>query len=326
MDINYKFRKTTSIGKNIVRIEVAKKVIDLLPTLSHIEESFRHKSLLKSSLFSAKIEGNKLRVEEIENIEKTSAKNREKKEVFNILQALKRIHASRAPKKLNIDFILKIHKTIMQDLSSDAGKLRSEPSAIFNQAGVAIYLTPPPSHLPKLVEKLIEITKTREHPVIKAAVTHFVFEKIHPFLDGNGRVGRLLSSYILKNSGYGFKGLLGLEEYLSDHRDEYYDLLASENKDITAFVEFFTEAIAISSKKIIGELKEDKLDEENSLLPRRQEILSIIKDHKMVSFNFIKRRFQKVPDSSLHYDLKKLINKGFIKKLGTTRGVLYAAR
>ena len=62
---------------------------------------------------------------------------------------------------------------------------------------------------------------------------------------------------------------------------------------------------------------------EDTLLPRRQEILAIIRDHKLISFDFLKRRFYKVPASSLHYDLKMLQKKGFIKKLGVTRGVLY---
>jgi predicted HTH transcriptional regulator len=117
-----------------------------------------------------------------------------------------------------------------------------------------------------------------------------------------------------------------LEEYLSDHREEYYDLLAISKKDITDFVEFFTKAIALSAEKAIGELQANKENSSDTLLPRRQEIFSIINDHKMVSFNFIKRRFQKVPDSSLHYDLRALINKGFIKKLGSTRGVVYAPK
>jgi len=326
VDINYKYRKNSRIEKNLIKIEVAKRVIDLLPQLPHIEESLLRRSLLKSSLFSARIEGNKLQIEEIQNIEKVAAKNREKIEVFNILQALKWIHSRQAPKKMNANLIFKLHKIVLQKLSPDGGRLRSEPSAIFNQAGVAIYMPPPPSELPKLIGEFIAIIKKRENSVIKSAIAHFAFEKIHPFLDGNGRVGRLLSSFILKNSGYGFRGLVVLEEYLSDHREEYYDLLAIQNKDITDFVEFFTEAVAISSEKVIGQLKENKQDAEGSLLPRRQEIFSIIKDHKMVSFNFIKRRFQKVPDSSLHYDLKTLTNKGFIKKLGSTRGVLYAPK
>ncbi len=64
--------------------------------------------------------------------------------------------------------------------------------------------------------------------------------------------------------------------------------------------------------------------DEDRLLPRRREILEIIKDHKEVSFDFIRRRFMSVPDSTLHYYLQHLIKHGFIKKLGVSRGALYS--
>ena len=325
MDINYRYRKERAIENDLLKIEVAKRLIDLLPQLPHIEESLRHKSLLKSSLFSARIEGNRLRIEEVEGSRINRSKDIEKKEVFNVLQCLKWIHSKKSPKKINIAAILRLHKFVLNNLSENAGCLRKEPSAIFNQAGVAIYMTPSPYELPGLMDDLIAtIKKRREHAVITAALTHFAFEKIHPFLDGNGRVGRLLGTYILKNGGFGFRGLVVLEEYLSNNREEYYDLLASTNKDITDFVEFFVSAVKVSAEKAIGELQNTREEtQKDFLLPRRQEILAIILDHRMVSFDFVKRRFQKVPESSLHYDFRMLAKKGFIKKLGSTRGVVY---
>jgi len=63
-----------------------------------------------------------------------------------------------------------------------------------------------------------------------------------------------------------------------------------------------------------------------NLLPRRQEILNIIKDHQLVSFNLIERRFPSIPPSNLHYDLQQLLKANLIKKLGRTRGVLYVPK
>lgn len=103
-----------------------------------------------------------------------------------------------------------------------------------------------------------------------------------------------------------------------------HDLLALNKMDITPFIVFFLEALAIQAEIAIRNLKEREEERpKDSLLPRRQEIFAIILDHKMVSFGFIKRRFLKIPDSSLHYDLKKLLEKDFIRKIGSTRGVLY---
>lgn len=328
MNIHYTYRKTENIEKNLLRIEVAKSVLELLPQLPNIEDTLRRKSLLKSSLFSARIEGNTLEIEEVQSESSQNSKQKEKKEVFNILKTLKWIHSEDSPKNLTINSLLKFHEMVMDALTMDAGHLRSEPSAIFNQAGVAIYMTPPPSLLQKLLDAFITIVNdSKEHSAVNSAIAHFTFEKIHPFLDGNGRLGRIISAYILKNAGYGFRGLATLEEYLNNNRETYYYHLSNSSKDITEFVEFFTNAIGSSAELAISNLKDIKEEKPtDTLLPRRQEILAIIKDHKLVSFNFVKRRFPTISTSSLHYDISSLLKKGFIKKLGSTRGVLYSLK
>lgn len=253
--------------------------------------------------------------------------NREKQEVYNILRALRWIDTNYAKEQLSEKLILTLHGMVMQKLSADSGKLRTEPSAIFNQAGIAIYMTPPPLEISKLLQELITMSGKKEHVGIKAGKIHFAFEKIHPFIDGNGRVGRLISTFLVKSAGYDFRGLSVLEEYLNDNRDLYYSALSQTNPDITEFVEFFSAAIAESAERVIELLQNTKEERpEDTLLPRRREILEVIRDHENASFDFIHRRFFKVAKSSLHYDIKCLMQKGFIRKLGTTRGVLYKAK
>lgn len=326
MDQLYTYKKSQKLNDLLVRIEVAKKVIDLLPQLPHIEANLRRQSLLRSSLFSARIEGNTLELYEIDESKKSKA--REKKEVLNILKTLEWIHSRNSPKLITKHVLLTIHEYVLDDIGTDLGKFRTEPSAIFNQAGIAVYMTPPPTHLPYLLDQLIGyISKEEDHPTITASISHFTFEKIHPFIDGNGRVGRLLSTLILKQRGFALRGLVGMEEYFNDNRSDYYDLLSITNTDITAFVEFFLEGIALSAEKTFEELKNIKEEKaEDTLLPRRQEILQIIREQHLCSFDQIKRRFTKIPDSSLHYDVQVLLRKGFIKKLGSTRGVVYSPK
>jgi len=325
MKVNFSYRKTNQIEKYLRRIEVAKGVIDLLPQLPHFEENLRRQLLLKSAVFSARIEGNRLNVSDIYFADGKTTKDVAKIEIFNILTVLRWLNSKSAPKTLSKNFILKVHQGVMKNLTKDAGDFRRDISAIFNQAGVAIYLPPPPNEIASLIKKLINKTNnSKELPPVNAALFHFSFEKIHPFLDGNGRVGRVLSTFILKKGGYGFRGLVSLEEFIEKKRQIYYDLLMLDKRDITSFIAFFLEALAIQAEKAIKDLKNKKEEHpEDTLLPRRREILKIILDHQMVSFNFIKRRFLKVPGSSLHYDLKKLLEKGLVKKIGTTRGALY---
>ncbi|MCJ7740803.1 Fic family protein [Candidatus Microgenomates bacterium] len=329
MEINYTYRKTPIIVKYLQQLEVLRKVIDLLPQLPHIEENLRRRSFLRSSLFSARIEGNKLKLEDIDHLNlNRQPDNLAKKEIFNILNSFRKIYAGSIGEKLSKKLILEFHRRVMDGISPEAGNFRTEPSAIFNQAGVAIYLPPMSQQIPQLLNDLISLaSSTQESSPANAAVVHFAVEKIHPFIDGNGRVGRLIATFLLKKDGFDFRGLVSLEKYLDDHRQTYYDLLAIEKKDITPFVEFFLEALSTQAEIAVDNIKEYTTETpEDLLLPRRGEILAIIKDHGTVSFDFLKRRFVQVPTSTLHYDLKKLIEGNFIKKLGTTRGVCYCPK
>lgn len=305
-----------------------KDLIDLLPQLPQVEENLRHKSLLRSSLFSARIEGNRLNLREIQYMDNTANhEDLSKKEVHNILKALRWILSKDCPQKISTTFIRQLHNIVMNGISPETGSFRTEPSAIFNSAGIAVYITPPPEHILHLIEELVKKANSSiaESP-IRAAFCHFAFEKIHPFIDGNGRVGRLISTFILQKGGYTFRGLMTLEEYLDNNRADYYELLAGRKRDITPFVEFFLEGLCLQAEKTINIIKNvEKEIPEDRLLPRRGEILSIIRDHQTVSFDFIRRRFMKVPASTLHYDLKKLMEDKFIRKLGNTKGVFYTA-
>ena len=321
MKINYNYRSTVKINQTLEKLSIKKQVFDLLPRFPQIELNLKRQSLLKSSLFSARIEGNPL---ELNQLGSRSTKDLLKLEVFNILDALNWLYSKRSPKELNLKMILKLHGLVFKNIKP-CGNLRKEPSAIFNQAGVAIYLAPPPDEVPQLLSKLItQINQSTNLGSVKAAILHFAFEKIHPFLDGNGRVGRLLSTFILKQSGFGFRGLVSFEEYLENHRSIYYDLLANNQKDITQFVEFFLIALDTKAQQAIKNIKTTNQETpEDSLMSRRKEILQIIRDHQLISFDFIQRRFLSISSRSLHYDLKNLISRGFIKKEGITKGALY---
>lgn len=214
----------------------------------------------------------------------------------------------------------------MKGVSGRIGKFRNEPQAIFNQAGVAVYLAPASFRLPELMKEFVQLASNfgGEIPV-KAAVLQFLFEKIHPFADGNGRVGRLISAQIMQKAGYSFRGLVSIEEMIDKNRENYYQAL-EPSRDTNPFIEFFLESFIEQAGLVLNNLNEKKEElPEDSLLPRRQEILEIVKDHPYCSFDFISRRFSLINPKTLHNDLKQLQEKGFIIKAGKTRGVTYKA-
>lgn len=321
MSTSYTYRTTPRIQSLITQIETYKVLFEKLPKQPQIQENLLRRSLIKSSLFSARIEGNTL---ELYDIERNHGEPDQKKEVFQLLDALKlaRTHLEMA----SLGFIYKIHETVMDGLTSELGRFRSKQSAIFNSAGIAVYLPPPPQNVKNLMSDFIK--GLNESVLLEdIAVLHFIFEKIHPFLDGNGRVGRVLINWQLMKMGYGFGGLTSFEEYLENNRDRYYENLMIQGKDITEFVEFILEAISLSAEKLILELQEKKEGKvEDSLLPRRAEILQIIREHKMISFDQIRRRFLMVSTRTLHFDLEHLIKIELVKKLGSTRGAVYTAK
>ena len=319
-----KYILTATISQHLQTIEAAKSVLDSLTIPPEIETNIRRQSILKSSLFSARIEGNPLTIDELTH---TPSKDQKKVEVYNILKGLQTVH-KRGSRDITQTFIKDLHAKVMTGLTErgNTGKFRTEVSAIFNTAGIAIYMPPPPRTVHSLLSRLIKFSNGPKEQFIpiRAVLSHYIFEKIHPFLDGNGRVGRLLLQAILEKTGYGMKGLLSIEEYLDKHRSDYYDTLSLGENDVTDYVEFMLEALAATAEqaKKLALTKQDN-QPEDYLLPRRAEILHIIRDHHIINFDQIHRRFMAINERTLRYDLKKLQDAGLIKKRGTTKGVYY---
>lgn len=244
--MKYRYKVTNKTQQLLLELKALKIVFDKLPVLPHIEERLRRESLLRSSLFSARIEGNPLTIQQVAPLSP---------EVFNLLRTYKYVYFGKIPQKISLKFVSKLHQLVMSKISSDSGKLRREPWAIFNQAGVAVYVAPPPFKLPKLIKDFINTTKSLpKEPPIKAGFAQFVFEKIHPFADGNGRVGRLLSAYILKTGGFDFRGLVSFEEYIDEHREHYYQAL-EPSFDASEFIEFFLESLVTQADAFLENLK-----------------------------------------------------------------------
>lgn len=326
MIIPPRYRLTKSIVALLNELEKLKAVLDLLPVDKKLEAYHRKKSILKSALYSARIEGNPLTEADIT---KPNVPPTQKLESANLSRAIEFVLRPSWKQPLTSDDIKRLHRLILGGLAANAGFLRQEPSAIFNSAGAAIYICPSPAEIKILLKKLLSYInrKTKDPIPVKALLSHLGFEKIHPFLDGNGRVGRLLIHLILKKWHWNLHGLATFEQYLDRHRQEYYDLLSITGADATEFVQFSLEGLRWSIKQAIKTRKSYRRKPllQASLPPRRLEILEIIRDHAPVSFNFLHRRFAAISDRLLRYDLKKLQDARLINKLGVTRGAVYEA-
>lgn len=313
--------KTEEVGRLLHELEVLKEAFALQPMPEREIKLLRAKSILKSALFSARIEGNPLTLNDVKNF--SGHEDVHTQEVTNLARAYDELSLW-GDREISIDLLKSMHGLVMKGLGVGSGLLRLEESAIFNAAGVAVYLTPAPGNIRTLLEACIDWIRLGGHPSpVVAGMAHYWFEKIHPFDDGNGRVGRLLSTLLLTRGGYGFASIIPFEEYLETHRDQYYAELGKDRQDATSFVEFFLTSLVSQVRLTLASIRDVQPNRLNNLLPRRAEIVEIIRDHTMVSFDFLARRFRRIPARTLHHDLAQLVKVGYVKKLGATRGAQY---
>ena len=320
------FSVTPAITQSLYDLDVLKAGYELHPVTVEQAVILRRTSLLKSSLFSARIEGNPLELSDVAHAQEGGA-DKHTIEVSNLVSAYEQLSATLG-QDVTIDALKKLHAGVLHTLSGDAGRLRQEESAVFDQAGNAVYLTPAPQSVRPLLDAFCRyVNTTKDATVIAAGVAHIWFEKIHPFLDGNGRVGRLVSAYMLKIGGYDFSGLVPLEQYLDEYRDDYYYFLGRDKQDVTEFVEFYLTALLSQARVTLSTAHDaGKSDTYAYLMPRRAEIMHILEDHKVISFDFLARRFRAIPVRTLHFDLSQLIKAGLVQKMGSTRGVSYTVK
>jgi len=187
MKIPLPFTITNTIVSLLTKIEANKVIFQSLTIPEKIFTNLTHQSLLKSSVFSAQIEGNSLHPEDMENMtEEENEKQYERQEIENIITALSLLRERKIPDTIDTPFLLDMHKMVMHKLvhSSKAGVLRKQPSAIFDSHGNVVYMTPPPSEINDLLIDLLDVIQNTQDifPLIKAPLVHISFEKIHPFL------------------------------------------------------------------------------------------------------------------------------------------------
>ena len=238
---------------------------------------------------STSIEGNLLKEYQVKKIaegEKVLAEANEIREVENYLTALRRIDTfSDADKTFAAKEIVEIHKVVMNDLveKEKLGKFRKVPVYIVNilpnDKEKLVYTPPISKQIPKLIDDLLFWLKENQqiHPIIRAGLFHYQFETIHPFTDGNGRTGRLMTLLHLYRSGWDFKKVLVLEDYYNRDRKKYYESLQtgktylSRNKaNLTNWIEYYVDGFldeAIRVKEQILNLSViEKIDDKINIL------------------------------------------------------------
>jgi len=242
----------------------------------------RKANRIKTIHSSLAIEGNKLSENQVRDIidgKNVVAPIKEIQEVKNAIKTYEMYPSLDAFKEKDL---LKAHGVMMQALVDDAGRYRRGGVGVFGEKGI-VHLAPPADRVPMLMEDLFDWLKhSKDHLLIRSCVFHFEFEFIHPFIDGNGRMGRLWQSLILGKLHPLFEHL-PVENMVYSNQQNYYDAItASTNAGQSGpFIDFMLNEIYLTLKSHQGEPLHDKLhdklhDNFPQLSEKAFEILEII--------------------------------------------------
>ena len=154
----------------------------------------------------------------------------------------------------SVDDLLTAHGIMTLGLVEESGMFRSRPVGVVDSEGYGLHLGTLPQYVPDLVMELLDWTKTSEvHMLIRSCVFHYELELIHPFADGNGRVGRLWHTLLLSKWNPAFVWL-PVESIIHDRQQDYYAAINASNDagESTVFIEFMLSAIKASLMDVIS--------------------------------------------------------------------------
>ena len=213
----------------------------------------RKQNRIKTIHSSLKIEGNTLTEEQITALIENKRVIGPEKDVLEVLNAIKVYEKLESYNFSSDKSFLKAHLELMNGLIESAGKYRTQGVGIV-KGTIVEHIAPPFENVPYLMKDLFKYLKdSNELTLIKSCVFHYEMEFIHPFLDGNGRMGRLWQSLILM-SEYAVFEFLPFEALISKTQDDYYKSLALSDKSgkSTIFIEYMLDVIEKSLKNLLN--------------------------------------------------------------------------
>jgi len=296
-----------------------------------------------SSYASTSIEGNPLPLTDVKRLlkNKSSHIRDTEREVLNYNKALKTLYKSVNSKtlKLNISTLEKVQAQVvngLMDNPANCGKLRQAPVIIRNPRKIdqIVFMPPDVKDVRKLISGLLGFINKKFgkiDPVILAGLFHRQFVIIHPFIDGNGRTTRLLTTAILGKAELDFFEIFSFENYYNNNITRYFKAVGLQgdyydhegNVDFTNWLEYFAEGILDELRRVRKALP-DNLEPQPRLETHHREILKYIDEHGSIT----QREYGTISSRSLasrKLDFEKLLDLNLIETKGTGRGTYYVS-
>jgi Fic family protein len=286
--------------------------------LTKPEAKLRRQNRIKTIQASLAIEGNTLDIEGITSIINNKRVIGPQKDIIEVKNAIKTYEKLHSLKSDSQNDFKSSHKILMRELINSPGKYRNSQIGI--QKGEHItHIAPGPDMVPGLMNELFQYLKKNEDPkIIKSCVFHYELEFIHPFQDGNGRMGRLWQTRILMDENEIFE-YVPIEQLIKENQQEYYNALSESDNTgkSTLFIEFMLEKINTALRQTIADskpLNPDFQTRSTTALKQltgwfdRKEYMSVCKG---------------ISSATASRDLKQLLEQNKIESNGTGRMTKY---
>jgi Fic family protein len=278
----------------------------------------RKKNRIKTIQSSLEIEGNSLSLDQVTAILDNKKVIAPKKDILEVKNAIKTYESLDSYNYTSLTSFCKAHATLMNGLIEKGGNIRTKSVGILKGSKVT-HIAPPGDIVKSLVKELFDyLKKDKDLLLIKSCVFHYEIEFIHPFMDGNGRIGRLWQTLILNQYSPVFE-FLPIESLIKAKQNDYYRILGeSDNKgDSTGFIEFMLQ--------IINESLEELLTNQNVILTAKDRL--IIFKEKIGKSSFSRqdylRHFRDISTATASRDLKLAVESGLLDKSGDKRITSY---
>lgn len=336
--MNIKWNYTNKIVNDLLKINQAKEVVDLLELPVSIEEEIKKESIAKRVHYSTKIEGNNLNLNEVKDILENNKESHERNvlEVRNYYNALMYLNKEAENNKtITEDLILKVHNLVSGKHLTYKNSYRKDQNVVADSlTGTIVYMPPEAKDVENLIKQMIKEFNSKDSndiPIpIKAGILAYEFVTIHPFWDGNGRCSRLLATYILKAYHYDLKGFYVMEEFYDKNIDEYYNSLqmglhhnfyfGRNEADITEWLEYFISVMANTFEAVGNRVKEiyknskQEMNIIDTLDKRERWVANYIITNNKIKAKDIANHFKINLDTANNW-IKKWTQKDFLKRL-----------
>lgn len=305
-------------------INLISEISEIVGEIKRLDQDSRHIELRKSNRIKAihsslAIENNSLSIDQITAII-------EGKRVLGNPNEIREVKNAYAAYNLLMDLnpfdekdLLRAHALMMSGLVSNNGKYRTETVGVAKGITV-IHLAPSADIVPSLMKDLFYwLKESNYHPLVKGCVFHYEFEFIHPFQDGNGRMGRLWQSVILKEWKSVF-AWLPIESLIKENQEEYYEALnISERKaDSTGFIEFMLNMILTTLQEIRDTESKITLKITQKITLNQKKIIDEIKNNPYITQEELSKNIG-IAKVNIVKNMKKLQEAGLVKRVGSDK-------